>query len=361
MRSPLTRPSAEASGRSARASSQSGLGRRRPCRRRDRSSHAADRAGHVRRADPRRQRGHPCDPRCRPDRPAPGRPVGRGRDRAGHGVVRGPCLLRPEGRAQPAPVRLVPRRADPLRVRGAGGAARGGPWPDRPVRAAGRPPALRRVDPAGGSRGSDPPVRGAQGAAGGGGPVRHRAQAAAAGAPGHDRGHHQPDRRRLEGHLPRPRAALAADPDRARGRAGPGRVGAGQPRRRLPQGRSATRRSGSPRAGPTRHQPSPSWPAAGGRWRTSGRSTTRRSCGPWSPIRSRWSAASVTRSTSPWPTSPRMFGRRRRPPPPRSSSRTVPTSSPRCGVAGGAWMRRSRRVSGPRRARCRASDVPSSG
>ena len=69
------------------------------------------------------------------------------------------------------------------------------------------------------------------------------AQAAAARPTGHDRGHHQPDRRGLEGHLHRPRPALAADPRRARRRPGPGRRRAGEPRRRVPQGRALRRRS----------------------------------------------------------------------------------------------------------------------
>ena len=70
--------------------------------------------------------------------------------------------------------------------------------------------------------------------------------------PGDDRGHHQPDGRRLEGHLPRPRAPLAADPGRPRRGPGPGRIGAGQPGRRVPEAWSATPRIGSPPAGPRR-------------------------------------------------------------------------------------------------------------
>ena len=58
------------------------------------------------------------DPRRRPRGPAPRRPVGRGRGRARHGLVGRPRLLRAQGRAQPAPVRLVPRRSAALRVRG---------------------------------------------------------------------------------------------------------------------------------------------------------------------------------------------------------------------------------------------------
>ena len=204
---------------------------------------AAGHAGHVRRPDPRRQRGHAGDPRRRPRRPAPGRPVGRGRDRSGHDLVGRARVLRAQGRAQPAPVRLVPRRPAALGVRGAGRAAGRRPRPDRPVRAAGRAPALRRVDPAGGSRRPDAAVRGAQGAARRGGAVRRGAQAAAADATGDDRGHHQPDRRRLEGHLPRAGAPLAADPGRPRRRAGPGRGRAGEPRRRVPQGRALRRRA----------------------------------------------------------------------------------------------------------------------
>ena len=204
------------------------------------------------------------------------RPVGRGRDRPGDGLVGGSRLLRAEGRAQPAPVRLVPRRPAALGVRGAGRAAGRRPRPDRPVRAAGRAPALRRVDPAGRARRPDPPVRGAQGPPRRRGPVRRGAQAAAAVATGDDRGHHQPDRGGLEGHLPRPRATLAADAGRPRRCPGPGRGGAGEPRRRASGRSSATPPNGSRPGGPTRRQRSRSWPAAADRSRTSGRSTTRR-------------------------------------------------------------------------------------
>ena len=59
-------------------------------------------------------------------------------------------------------------------------------------------------------------------------------------------------------------AALAADPGRPRRGAGPGRVGAGQSRRARSARSSATPRAGSPRAGPTRRPRSRSWPAAAG-------------------------------------------------------------------------------------------------
>ena len=72
--------------------------------------------------------------------------------------------------------------------------------------------------------------------------------------PGDDRGHHEPDRRGVEGHLPRPRPALAADPGRPRRGAGAGRCGAGQPGRRVPQGRALCRLPASPRADPTRRR-----------------------------------------------------------------------------------------------------------
>ena len=70
-----------------------------------------------------------------------------------------------------------------------------------------------------------------------------------------------------------------------------------------------------------------------------------RSCGPWSPTRSRSSAASGTRSTSRSPTSPPTSARRRRPPRPRSSSRTGPSS----------WPRPCRRPAARRRGRRRGS------
>ena len=64
----------------------------------------------------------------------------------------------------------------------------------------------------------------------GGGPVRRRrASGALPDRPADDRRRHQPERRRLEGHLPRPRAALAAQPGRPGRRPGPGRRRAGQP------------------------------------------------------------------------------------------------------------------------------------
>ena len=103
------------------------------------------RSGHLRGPNPRRQRGHPGDPWRRAHRPATRGPVGRRRDRAGHDLVGRACLLRAQGRAEPAPVRLVPRRPAALGIRGPGRAAGRGPRPDRPVRATGRAPALRRI------------------------------------------------------------------------------------------------------------------------------------------------------------------------------------------------------------------------
>jgi len=88
------------------------------------------------------------------------------------------------------------------RVRGPGRAAGRRSRPHRPVRAARRAPAVRRIDPAGGTRRPDPPLRGAEGTTGRRRALRRCPEAPVAGAPGDDRGHHQPDRRRLEGHLP---------------------------------------------------------------------------------------------------------------------------------------------------------------
>ena len=330
-----------------------------PVRRATRSSGPA--AGHVRRPDPGRQRGHPRDPRRGPRRPAPGRPVGRGRDRTGDDLVGRARLLRAQGRAQPAPVRVVPRRPPPLGVRGAGRAAGRGPRTGRPVRAAGCAPALRRVDPAGRAGRPDPAVRGAQGATRGRGPVRRRAQAAAARPTGDDRGHHQPDRRGLEGHLHGPRAALAADPGRARRRPGPGRRRAGQPRRRVPQGRAV--RGGASGGRPARRsaRPSRSWPAAAARSRTCGRSTTRSSSGPSWPMPCPSCAGSVTRPTSRWPTSRPTSGRPPRRPPPRSSSRTGPSSSSRFATPGAGSTGPRPRACGRRRARSSPSDGRSTG
>ena len=208
-----------------------------------------------------RQRRHPGDPRRGPLRPASRRPVGRGRDRPGHRLVGGSRLLRAQGRAQPAPVRLVPRPAGPLGVRGAGRPPGRRPRPDRPVRAAGRAPALRRLDPAGRARRPDPALRGAQGAPGGRGPVRRRpASGRCPTRPATIAVITSPTGRGLEGHLSRPRPALAADPGRPRRGAGPGRGGAEESRRRLPQGRALRRRAdrrGTPRRGSRGHDPGP--------------------------------------------------------------------------------------------------------
>ena len=71
--------------------------------------------------------------------------------------------------------------------------------------------------------------------------------------PADDRGHHEPDRRRVEGHLPRARTALAAGPGRPRRGPGPGRERAGQPRLRVPTARSPHGQAG--RRGPVRPRP----------------------------------------------------------------------------------------------------------
>ena len=243
-------------------------------------------ARHLRRPDPRRQRGHPHDPRRRPGRPAPVRPVGRGRDRPGHDLVGGSRLLRAQGRAQPAPVRLVPRRPAALRVRGAGRTAGRRPRPDRPVRAAGRAPAVRRIDPAGGSRRPDPPVRGAQGTARRGGAVRRPTRkrplpsrpatiaviTSPTGAVWKDICHV------LARRWPLTRVVLVAA--QVQGESAPGQPGPGVPERRALRGGPDRRRPARRRRPRSR-----SWPAAAGRSRTSGRSTTRRSCERSSPIR----------------------------------------------------------------------------
>ena len=120
-----------------------------------------------------------------------------------------------------------------------------------------------------------------------GGPVRRRPQAAAAAAPAHDRGHHQPDRRRLARHLPRPRAALAADPGRPRrgqvqGEEAPASIVAAF--RRLERWIAAAARRGPARRRAGGHDPRPRRRLAS---RTSGRSTTSASSGRSSPTRSR--------------------------------------------------------------------------
>ena len=70
--------------------------------------------------------------------------MGRGRGRAGHRLVGRARVLHAQGRAGPAPVRLVPRRPRPLAVPAADRAPGRGPRADRRVRAAGRAPAVRR-------------------------------------------------------------------------------------------------------------------------------------------------------------------------------------------------------------------------
>ena len=212
-----------------------------------------DAARDLRSQDPRRQRGHPGGPRGDPCARGTARRVGRGRGRPGHGELGRPRVLHPQGRAQRPPVRLVPRRAGPIGVPAAGRPPDRRPRPDRPVRAAGRAPALRRIDPAGGLRRPDAPLRGAEGAAHPGGAVRHGPQATAPAAPDDDRRDHQPDRRRLARHRPCPRPPLAADPGRPRRVPGPGRGGAGQHRRRVPPARALDRAEQARR--PARRRP----------------------------------------------------------------------------------------------------------
>ena len=66
--------------------------------------------------------------------------------------TRRPRVLHAQGREGPAPVRLVPRRPRPLAVPAADRAPGRRPRADRPVRAAGRAPAVRRRAPAVGVR-----------------------------------------------------------------------------------------------------------------------------------------------------------------------------------------------------------------
>ena len=96
---------------------------------------ATARARHVRGPHPQRHRGHPRPQGRRPRRAAPRRPVGRGRGRPGHDLERRARVLQPQGRAQPAPVRVVPRRPSPLGGPGPGRAAGRRPRSDGPVRA----------------------------------------------------------------------------------------------------------------------------------------------------------------------------------------------------------------------------------
>ena len=128
------------------------------------------------------------------------RRLGRGRGRPGHGFERRPRLLHPPGRAQPARLRVLPRRPAGVALPAADRAARRRPRPDRPLRGAGRLPAVRHVAPAGGLRRPGAAVRGAEGAPRRRGAVRLGAKAAAAGsAAGRGRGH-EPDGRGLARH-----------------------------------------------------------------------------------------------------------------------------------------------------------------
>ena len=200
-------------------------------------------------------RGQPGDPRARPRRRRPARPVGRGRGRAGHGVDRGPRVLHAQGRPCPAPVRVVPRRPRAVAVPAPDRAPGRRPRADGPVRAAGRAAALRRVAPAVGVRQPRGPVRAAQGRARRGGPVRRGAEAAAAPAAADDRRHHLADRRRLARRVHGARAPLADDPRRARRVPGPGRRGAGIDRDRVPAARAVDRRARRGRPRRTRRRP----------------------------------------------------------------------------------------------------------
>ena len=206
--------------------------------------------GHVRGADPRRQRGDPGHPRRRARRPAPGRPVGRGRDQPGHDLVGRPRLLRAQGRAQPAPVRLVPRRPPAVRVRGADRAARRRPTAGSTSssrRAVSSSTSSRSSRPASatspsGSRRSRP-----------GSPPRACSRAPASAAcrrARDDRRRHEPDGRGLAGHLPRPRAPLAADAVVLVAAQVQGDERAGEPRRRVPPAEAHVDAC-APRAAPT--------------------------------------------------------------------------------------------------------------
>ena len=109
----------------------------------------ASRVG-LRAADPGGQRGHSRRSRRRPGGAGPARRLGRGRGRPGDGLVGRALLLHAEGRAQPAGLRLLPRRSAGLAVRGPDRAARCRPRSHRRLRVPGRVSALRLgVQPAG--------------------------------------------------------------------------------------------------------------------------------------------------------------------------------------------------------------------
>ena len=188
------------------------------------------------------------------------------------------------------------RRPGALGVRGPGRPSRRRPRSHRPLRATGRPPALRRVAPARRGGGPGAAVRGAQGEARGRRAVRTGTEAATARTTHDDRRHHESDRGGLEGRRDRPRATVADRRVRPRRCQGPGRGRAREHRpafRRLEQCRDGLRRAGRAAEAPR----SRSSPVAAGRSRTSGRSTTNGWSGRSWHTRSRWSAGSATRST----------------------------------------------------------------
>ena len=144
-------------------------------------------ARHLRAPGARRVRRHQGRPGGAARRPEARRRLGRGRGGPGHDQLRRPRLLHPEGRAEPARLRLVPRRPPGQPLRGPCGSPGRGPRPDRRLRRPGGVPVLRGRGPAGRARRPCHPFRGDQGQARRRGAIRCSPEAPAAPTPGHGR------------------------------------------------------------------------------------------------------------------------------------------------------------------------------
>ena len=231
-------------------------------------------------------------------------------------VERRPRVLHAHRRSRRARLRLVPARAGSLAVRAADRTAGRRPRPDRHVRA-------RAVASSSTSTPSSPP--GSASCA-----LRLEALKRALAAEGlFEAARKRPipsGRRGSPSSRARPEP-LARRADRRRDAGGRSCELVLVPCLVQGDGAPASHRRGVPAASrvcrwPTRGPTSSSSRAAAARWRTSWRSTTRRSSAPspaaTSPSWWAWATRSTTRSR----TSPRTGGRRRPPPPPSSSSRT---------------------------------------